>query len=122
MSFKEIIDSIKDIAAALTPIVVAWIAYKQGMLNKKQDVIHKQINGQQELILKISGAEREAIGKEKGKVEQRDQGRETAAAVVDAIKKDVDIGITTGGPAEVKIVNENPIVVKNVQPDKSKTK
>lgn len=87
MSFNDIINGIVKVATALTPFALAWIAYKQFKIGK-------QINGQQELLLKATGAKEHAAGKVEGKTEQRNEGKETAKEVIKQIQEDEDIQIT----------------------------
>lgn len=63
----EIVSIIKEIGSIVTPIVLAYIAFLQIKIAKKQDVIHKQVNGMQE---KLITAEK-GISKAEGKEEQR---------------------------------------------------
>lgn len=64
------------------------------LINKNTNKIHKQINGQQELLLKATGEKEHAAGKVEGKSEQRAEGKETAAEVIKQIQADDDIQIT----------------------------
>lgn len=94
MTGNEFIDGVVKVSTALTPFAIAWIGYKQVKMNKKQDIIHKQINGQQELLLKATGQKERAEGKEEGKSEQRAEGKTTATEVIKQIQDNPDIEIT----------------------------
>ena len=88
MTFKELIDAIERLVIVGTPFALGWLVHRQGKMNKKQDAIHKDVNGKIQQLLKVSAAKEHAAGKVEGKQEQRAEGAETAAAVVQAVKDD----------------------------------
>lgn len=63
---KEIVATIKDFIVVLTPIILAWIAYKQIGLSKKQDTIHKEMNGMKSELVEAVRGEAGAKGELKG--------------------------------------------------------
>lgn len=60
----------------------------------KVEAVHKDVNGKMEKLLLATGAKEHAEGKAEGKTEQRNQGDETAAKVIEAIKNDPNIDLT----------------------------
>lgn len=100
MAENSTIEVIKAVGAIVTPIVLAWIAYKQIGLSKKQEVIHGQINGMQE---KLIVAEKIA-SKSEGKDEQRKETKEEEKANPELTPdKTVDVNIVDQSkPVDVK--------------------
>lgn len=93
---STISETIKEVGAIITPIVLAIIAYLQIKNNKKQEVIHGQINGMQE---KLITAEK-GISKAEGKEEQRAESKEDNKPIVDVNIVDQE--------KEVKVIVEKP--------------
>lgn len=90
MTGNELIEGIVKITTALTPFALAWIAYKQVKINKKQDAIHKEMNGMKEALIVAKKSE----GHEEGMAQQKADSASTASETVQAIKDDPDIDIT----------------------------
>lgn len=80
MADNQSIETIKAIGAIVTPIVLAWIAYLQIKMGKKQTEIHHQINGMQEKLLTATGDARQAAGELKGAADNQ--------AITDAKEQD----------------------------------
>lgn len=108
----DTIEVIKAVGAIITPIVLAYIAYKQIGLSKKQDAIRKDVDGKMTQLLEVTGAKERSEGKAEGKQEQRAETKEDTAqpvqtdppvtskdaeiiatTVVETVKKDPDIEI-----------------------------
>lgn len=96
MADNATIETIKAIGAIITPIVLAYIAYKQIGLSKKQDEIRKDVDGKMTQLLEVTGAKERAEGKLEEKAEQK-------AAVVD-----------------VKIVDQDKVIKVGIEKDKIK--
>lgn len=95
MADTQTIETIKAVGAIITPIVLAYIAYKQIGLSKKQDEIRKDVDGKMTQLLEVTGAKERAEGKAEGKVEQRSEAKEDSKPVTDVNivdqKKPVDV-------------------------------
>lgn len=103
MADNQTVETIKAVGAIVTPIILAWIAYLQIRGNKKQDVIHAQINGMQEKLIVAEKSASKEIGKEEGRLQQRAEVKEdsvTPSGVVDVKIVDQD--------KEVKVIVEKP--------------
>lgn len=101
MADNSTIESIKAVGAIVTPLVLAWIAYKQVSLSKKQEQIHKDVNGKMAQLLDITGAKERAEGKLEGKEEQKAE--------------------TKDGVVDVKIVDQEKVIKVGIEPTKDKT-
>lgn len=62
----DTIETIKAIGAIVTPIILAWIAYLQIRIGKKQTIIHGQINGMKTELVEAVRGEAQAKGELKG--------------------------------------------------------
>lgn len=96
MPQNNTIEAIKAIGALLSPFAMIAVAIFQYQMNKRQKIIHGQINGMQE---KLVTAEK-GISKAEGKEEQRQQSKEESKPVVNVNIVDQD--------KPVKVVTENP--------------
>lgn len=90
MADSNTTETIKAIGAIITPIILAFITYLQVRMNKKQEQIHKDVNGKMAQLLEVSGVAKKA----EGKAEQRAESETTAQDVVQAIKDDPSIDLT----------------------------
>lgn len=93
-------ETIKEVGIIITPIILAWIAFLQIRNNKKQEVIHGQINGMQEKLIVAEKSASKEIGKAEGKQEQRAEAKEDSASVT-------DVNIVDQKEA-VKVITEKP--------------
>lgn len=59
-------ETIKEVGIIITPIVLAYIAFLQIKIAKKQNVIHGQINGMQEKLIVAEKGISKAEGEQKG--------------------------------------------------------
>lgn len=101
------VEAIRDIVSILTPVAIAFIAYKQVQLNNKQKVIGTQIDGMKsELVDAVAGR-----NKAEGQLEGMDKAKQE---VIDAAKV-----VVVPGVQEVKIVEQSKPV--DVKIDKGKT-
>lgn len=71
-TIKDILSSVQGILVAITPLGIAWIAYKQSKIGKKVDNYHKEVNGKMGELLdttkKLGNAEGRADLKEEQKL------------------------------------------------------
>lgn len=113
MPDSNTIETIKAVGAIVTPIVLAWIAYLQIKMGKKQDVANKQMDGMKtELVQAVKGqyqAEGELKGKADQKIIEKANQDEKATAV------DIALHTTVPGTAvDVNIVDQDkPVEVTN---------
>lgn len=115
MTFNEAIEGVVKIVGIITPIVLAWIGYKQVVMNKKQDAIDKKVDGHMSRLMAMAdeGNFNKGILQEKGHSEST-----TAALNEKLVEASKQITPETKPViAEVKVVNEQPIEVKNIPPD-----
>lgn len=94
MEDTSVIGVIKEIGQIITPIVLAWIALQQVRLSKKQEQIHKDVNGKMAQLLEVTGTAKKAEGKVEGIAQQKEESHSTAEDVVQAIKDDPNIDLT----------------------------
>lgn len=93
------VETIRDIVSIITPVAIAFIAYKQVQLNNKQKVIGTQIDGMKsELVEAVAGK-----NKAEGKLSGLEQAKQEA------------IDIKVQGIQEVKIVEQAKPIDVNVK-------
>lgn len=63
---SDTIETIKAVGAIITPIAIAWIAYLQIKINRKQDTIHHQIDGMQDKLIVAEKSASQTAGELKG--------------------------------------------------------
>lgn len=77
--FEKFINSIKAIGEFVTgcsPIAIAYFAWKQNKMSKKQDVIHNQINGMKDQLMKETKDAGLAEGNLAGRKEQTQERKD----------------------------------------------
>lgn len=109
---KEALDTIKDIIImGVTPITIAYLAFKQVQIANRQKVIHTQIDGMKsELVAAVAGREN---------AEGQLKGLETAKQ--DA--KDIAILVATAPPPsvqQVEVVGQTKTVDVNIKKEDTK--
>lgn len=76
-------------------------------MDDKLDKYHETVNGNMQKLLDVTGAAAKAEGNLEGRADLKQEQIDDKTSATDT-------------PAEVKVVNEEPISVKNVQSDKPK--
>lgn len=71
MENSSVIGIIKEIGIIITPIILAWIALQQVKISRKQEVIHKQVNGMQAALIVAEKGVSKAEGKEEQRAEDK---------------------------------------------------
>lgn len=123
-------ETIRDIVIALTPFGMAYLAYKQAKMNKKQDEIGVKVDGMTSKLVEAekgkSAAEGQLAGMATAKGDAETVIKDAKEAAMTVIKDAKDAAIVVikdskAGVQDVKIVEQvKPIDVKNVDNDKEK--
>lgn len=101
MTFNEAIDGIFKLIQVSTPFALAWIAYKQNRIDKK-------VNGH---ISRLMLAADEG-NVNKGRLEEKKEHAQTTADLNEKLVEASKQIPVTDTPAEVKVINEDPITVE----------
>lgn len=87
MPDNQTIEVIKAVGAVVTPIILAWITYLQIKSGKKQDIIHKEMNGMKSELVEAVKGRAQAEGEIKGAADAKQESKPvTDVNIVDQTK------------------------------------
>lgn len=98
------VETIRDIVSILTPVAIAFIAYKQVQLNNKQKIIGTQIDGMKSELVEAVAGRNVAEGELKGLAKAKQNAKD----------------IKLEGVQEVKIVEQTKAVEVEIKKEDKK--
>lgn len=87
------IETVRDIVTVLTPVFIAYIAYKQAIISNRQKVIHTQIDGMKSELVDAVAGRNKAEGQIAGMEKERQDVKDTAKVAADTPAKVQDVNI-----------------------------